>query len=294
MTSASASARWLVTGAGGMLGRDLVAELTRAGERVTSARHADLDVTDAIALHDAVAGHHVVVNTAAYTDVDAAESDEATATHVNGHGAELLARACAASGARLIQISTDYVFRGDADRPYPEEAATDPVNAYGRSKLEGERAVLSLLPATGYVVRTAWLYGEHGRSFVATMLRLAAERDTVDVVDDQHGQPTWTVALSRQLRQLGASAVAGHAPAGVYHGTASGQTTWYGLARAVFAGTGHDPDRVRPTTSDRFPRPARRPGYSVLGHDRWRLAGVTPQPDWADSLSEALRTWTLP
>jgi dTDP-4-dehydrorhamnose reductase len=277
-----------------MLGRDLVAELIRTGEQVTPARHADLDVTDATSLPDVVAGHHIVVNAAAYTDVDAAESDEATATHVNGRGAEMLARACAACGARLIQISTDYVFRGDADRPYPEEAATDPVNAYGRSKREGERAVLSLLPATGYVVRTAWLYGEHGRSFVATMLRLATERDTVDVVDDQHGQPTWTVALSRQVRHLGANAIAGHAPAGVYHGTASGQTTWYGLARAVFAGTGHDPDRVRRTTSDKFPRPARRPGYSVLGHDRWRLARVAPQPDWADSLTEALRTWDLP
>jgi dTDP-4-dehydrorhamnose reductase len=294
MTSASAPVRWLVTGAGGMLGRDLVAELNRAGEQVTAARHADLDITDATALRDTVAGHHVVVNAAAYTDVDAAESDETTATHVNGHGVELLARACAARGVRMIQISTDYVFRGDADRPYPEEAVTDPVNAYGRSKREGERAVLSLLPATGYVVRTAWLYGEHGRNFVATMLRLATERDTVDVVDDQHGQPTWTVALSRQLRRLGINAAAGQAPAGVYHGTASGQTTWYGLARAVFAGAGHNPDRVRRTTSDRFVRPARRPGYSVLGHDRWRLAEVPPQPDWADSLTEALRSWNLP
>jgi dTDP-4-dehydrorhamnose reductase len=294
MTSGGSPVRWLITGAGGMLGRDLAAELIRAGDQVTAARHADLDITDAAALPDVVAGHHVVVNTAAYTDVDAAESDEATATGVNGHGAELLARACAAAGVRLIQLSTDYVFPGDADRPYPEDAPTDPVNAYGRGKLEGERAVRSLLPATGYVVRTAWLYGEYGRSFVATMLRLARERDTVDVVDDQHGQPTWTVALSRQVRHLGAVAVAGDAPAGVYHGTASGQTTWYGLARAVFAAAGHDPDRVRPTTSDRFPRPARRPGYSVLGHDRWRLAGVAPQPDWADSLAEALRAWSRP
>jgi dTDP-4-dehydrorhamnose reductase len=126
------------------------------------------------------------------------------------------------------------------------------------------------------------------------MLRLAREHDTVDVVDDQHGQPTWTVALSRQLRELGTRAVAGRAPAGVYHGTASGQTTWYGLARAVFTAAGHDPDRIRPTTSDRFPRPARRPAYSVLGHDRWQLAGVAPQPYWAVSLAEALRTWGLP
>ncbi|HEX6077734.1 MAG TPA: dTDP-4-dehydrorhamnose reductase [Micromonosporaceae bacterium] len=294
MTSGASLVRWLVTGAGGMLGRDLVAALTGAGEQVTAARHTDVDITDPDMVSDVVAGHHVVINTAGYTDVDAAESDEPTATRVNGHGVELLARACAGSGARLVQISTDYVFPGTAEHPYPENAPTAPVNAYGRGKLEGERAVLSLLPTTGYVVRTAWLYGEHGRSFVSTMLRLAREHDTVDVVDDQHGQPTWTVALSRQLRELGTGAVAGRAPAGVYHGTASGQTTWYGLARAVFTAAGHDPDRIRPTTSDRFPRPARRPAYSVLGHDRWQLAGVAPQPDWAASLAEALRTWGLP
>jgi dTDP-4-dehydrorhamnose reductase len=274
-----------------MLGRDLVAELTRAGVAVTAATRTDLDITDPDVVPDAVAGHHVVVNAAGYTDVDAAESDEATATRVNGYGARLLAHACANAGARLIQISTDYVFPGTAAHPYPEDAATSPVNAYGRSKLRGEQAVLSLLPTTGYVVRTAWLYGAHGRSFVSTMLRLASERDTVDVVDDQHGQPTWTGALSRQLRELGTAAVTGRAPAGVYHGTAAGQTSWYGLARAVFTAAGHDPDRIRPTTSDRFPRPARRPAYSVLGHDRWKLAGVAPQPHWADSLTEALRTW---
>jgi len=286
-------ARWLVTGAGGMLGRDLVVELTDAGVPVTAATHTDLDITDPDVVPDAVAGHHVVVNAAGYTDVDAAESNEATATQVNGHGVELLARACARAGARLIQISTDYVFPGTAGHPYPEDAATAPVNAYGRGKLEGERAVLSLLPATGYVVRTAWLYGQHGRSFVSTMLRLASERDIVDVVNDQYGQPTWTRVLSRQLRELGAAAVAGRAPTGVYHGTATGQTTWYGLARAVFAAAGHNPDQVRPTTSGRFPRPAPRPAYSVLGHDRWKLTGIPPQPEWADCLAAALRTWNL-
>src|SRR5205814_286165 len=127
------------------------------------------------------------------------------------------------------------------------------------------------------VVRTAWLYGAHGSNFVATMLRLAGVRDTVDVVDDQRGQPTWSGALAARLVELGLRV---DAPAGVYHCTASGETTWYGLARAVFAGAGLDPDRVRPTTSDRFPRPAKRPAYSVLGHDRWAAAGLKPLPDW--------------
>ncbi|MGH3735933.1 MAG: dTDP-4-dehydrorhamnose reductase [Micromonosporaceae bacterium] len=285
------TARWLVTGAGGMLGQDLVAVL---GTAVTAAGHAELDITDAAAVRRAVAGHDVVVNTAAYTDVDGAETDEATATALNGQAVAGLARACAESGARLIQLSTDYVFAGDATTPYREDSPTAPLNAYGRSKLVGEQAAHRTLPDTGYVVRTAWLYGAHGRNFVATMLRLAGERDTVDVVDDQRGQPTWTGALARQLVALGAAALAGQAPPGIYHGTASGETTWYGLARAVFAAAGHDPDRVRPTTSDRFPRPAPRPAYSVLGHDRWKLAGVAPQPDWRETLTEALADWTVP
>lgn len=273
--------RWLITGAGGALGHDLRSLLPDA----TAASRADLDITDADAVRAAVAGHDVVVNTAAYTAVDAAETDEATATRVNGDGPALLARACAASGARLLQVSTDYVLPGDAGAPCAEDSATDPVNAYGRSKLAGERAVLSLLPDHGYVVRTAWLYGEHGTNFVATMLTLAATRPTVSVVDDQHGQPTWTAALAAQLIALGE---APDAPPGVYHGTASGQTTWHGLTTAIYELAGLDPARVATTTSDAFPRPAKRPAYSVLGHDRWAAAGVDVQPPWRDQLATAL------
>ena len=137
-------------------------------------------------------------------------------------------------------------------------------------------------------MRTAWLYGEHGPNFVATMLRLAGQRDTVDVVDDQLGQPTWSHALARRLVDLGARRLAGDAPAGVYHATASGQTTWYGLARAVFAGAGLDPERVRPTTSAAFARPAPRPSYSVLGHERWAAAGLAPMAGWDIELAAAL------
>jgi dTDP-4-dehydrorhamnose reductase len=148
--------------------------------------------------------------------------------------------------------------------------------------------VFELLPADGYVVRTAWLYGAHGRNFVTTVLRLAAERDTLEVVDDQRGQPTWSYALAERLADLGTAALAGRAPAGPYHGTASGETTWYGLARAVFALAGLDPDRVRPTTSAAFVRPARRPSYSVLGHGRWATAGLAPMADWRVMLAAAL------
>ncbi|MEV0396177.1 dTDP-4-dehydrorhamnose reductase [Polymorphospora rubra] len=288
--------RWLVTGAGGMLGRDLLAVLDgHAGARVTATTRADLDVTDAAAVKAAVAGHDLVVNATGWTDVDRAETCEAEAAEVNGTAVANLATACAATGARLLHVSTDYVFAGDGREPYPEDHPTAPVNAYGRGKLAGEQAVARLLPDDGYVVRTAWLYGEHGRNFVTTMLRLAAERDTLEVVDDQHGQPTWSYALAGRLVALGDAALAGRAPAGIYHGTASGRTTWYGLARAVFGLRGLDPDRIRPTTSERFVRPAARPAFSVLRHDRWRLAGLPPMADWHEQLTEALSgDWPAP
>ncbi|MEW1913526.1 dTDP-4-dehydrorhamnose reductase [Kitasatospora sp. NPDC085895] len=278
--------RWLVTGAGGMLGRNLQDVLAQAGEQVTALDRAALDITDQKAVHAAVQGHNVVVNCAAWTDVDGAESAEAAATAVNGTGVRHLARACSRAGARLLQVSTDYVLPGRTDRPCPESAPTGPVNAYGRAKLAGEQAVLELLPDTGYVVRTAWLYGEHGPNFVSTVLKLAAVRDTLDVVDDQHGQPTWSHDLARQLHTLGRRA---SAPAGIYHGTAAGRTTWYGLARAAYRLAGLDPERVRPTSSTAFPRPAARPAYSVLGHGRWADAGLAPLPAWEDSLAEALQ-----
>ncbi|MGC5053438.1 dTDP-4-dehydrorhamnose reductase [Micromonospora sp. DT48] len=280
--------RFLVTGAGGMLGRDLVDVLTaRPDHRVTAATRADLDITDPAAVHAAVGGHDVVVNTAAWTDVDGAEADESAATAVNGDAVGHLAAACAAHRVRLLHLSTDYVFDGTATTPYPEHAPTAPLNAYGRSKLVGERAVTRLLPDAGYVVRTAWLYGTHGRNFVTTMLDLADRRDTLDVVDDQRGQPTWSRALAHQLVMLAEAADTGRAAPGVYHGTCSGETTWYGLARAVFARHGLDPDRIRPTTSARFVRPARRPTYSVLGHGRWAEAGLSPLPDWHATLVDA-------
>ncbi len=286
--------RWLVTGAGGMLGRDVLAELADAAPRGTHTEvaglgRADLDITDPDAVRAAVAGAAVVVNCAAWTDVDGAEMAEEAATAVNGTGVRVLAGACAAVGARLLHVSTDYVLPGNASRPYPESAATGPVNAYGRGKLAGERAVAEVLPQHGYVVRTAWLYGEHGANFVATMLGLAALRDTLDVVDDQHGQPTWSRALAARLVELGRAAHDGRAPAGVYHGTAGGRTTWYGLAREVYRLSGLDPERIRPTTSEAFVRPAARPAFSVLGHERWAEAGLAPPTHWREQLAEALR-----
>jgi dTDP-4-dehydrorhamnose reductase len=273
--------RYLVTGASGMLGRDLQRALR--GRDVTALSRAELDITDPDAVRAAVAGHDVVINSAAYTRVDDAESHEAEAYAVNALGPRLLAEAAAASGARLVTISTDYVFDGRGTAPYPEDAPTDPINAYGRTKAAGEAFVRELAPATSFVVRTAWIYGAHGPNFAATMLRLAATHDTVSVVTDQLGQPTWTGDLAERIVAL----LDADAPAGIYHATNAGQATWFEFARAVFSEAGLDPERVRPTDSAAFVRPAPRPAYSVLGHDGWARAGLAPLRDWREALRAA-------
>ncbi|WP_460071956.1 dTDP-4-dehydrorhamnose reductase [Streptomyces sp. YKOK-I1] len=280
--------RWLVTGAAGLLGRDTVAELARRGEEVTGLDHAGLDITRPDQVDRAVAAQRpdLVVNCAAYTAVDDAESDEARALRINGDGPRLLARACAAHGARLIHVSTDYVFAGDATVPYPEDHPPAPRTAYGRTKLAGERAVLTTLPAASVVLRTAWLYGVHGPSFVRTMLGLEARRDTLDVVDDQRGQPTWSADVAARIADLGPRT--GRTATGILHATAAGEASWYELTREIFRLIDADPDRVRPTTSDAFPRPAPRPAYSVLGHGRWRETGLRPLRDWRTALHTAL------
>ncbi|WP_327186619.1 dTDP-4-dehydrorhamnose reductase [Streptomyces sp. NBC_01334] len=280
--------RWLVTGAGGMLGRDTVEELARRGEDVTGLDRTGLDITRPGSVARAFAAHRpdLVVNCAAYTAVDDAETDEARALLVNGEGPRLLAAACAAHGARLVHVSTDYVFDGEARAPYRENGPPSPRTAYGRTKLAGERAVRTVLPDTGVIVRTAWLYGVHGRSFVRTMLELEARRDTVDVVDDQRGQPTWSADVAARIAELGPKA--GRGATGVFHATAAGEATWYDLAREVFRSVGADPDRVRPTTGEAFPRPAPRPAYSVLAHGRWQEVGLSPPRDWRAALGQAL------
>ncbi|MEU8517398.1 dTDP-4-dehydrorhamnose reductase [Kitasatospora sp. NPDC048722] len=275
--------RWLITGAGGLLGQAVERALEH--EEISALKHTALDITDPVTVAKAVDGHQVVVNCAGYTRVDNAETHEDKANAVNGYGALTLARACAHTGARLIHVSSDYVFDGRSTVPYREDATPRPLNAYGRSKLMGEQAVQQVLPRTGYVVRTAWLYGAGGPSFVATMLRLGRTGETVSVVADQFGQPTWTADLARQLVALGHCK---DAPAGIYHGTASGQASWFDLAREVLRLTGLDPLRVRPITTAEYPLPARRPVFGVLGHERWKLAGIREIGPWRDRLTLAL------
>jgi len=281
--------RWLVTGAWGQLGSDLVRTLP--GQEVVAIDRDALDITDEAAVRAMVSAvrPHVLISAAAYTAVDAAEADEETAMLVNGVAPGLLAAAAHEVGARTIQISTDYVFPGDGAEPYSEDAPTGPKSAYGRTKLAGERAVLAADPSA-YVVRTAWVYGETGSNFVKTMAALEAQRENVSVVDDQRGSPTWSRHLARALVELGRS----DADPGVYHCTGSGDTTWYGFTRAIFEELGADPDRVLPTTTDAIPRPAPRPAYSVLSHQRWIDAGLTPMPHWRDALAGAfssVRGW---
>jgi dTDP-4-dehydrorhamnose reductase len=270
-----------------MLGSDLVEALF--GRDVTVLGRADLDVTDRDSVFDAVAGHDVVINAAAYTRVDDAEAHEDEALRVNGTAAGLLGEATAATGAKLVQVSTDYVFDGQATVPYAEDTPLDPLNAYGRTKAAGERLARQANPGGTYVVRTAWLYGRHGDNFARTMLRLASSHETVSVVDDQLGQPTWTSDLAAQIVALADS----DAPAGVYHGTNAGQATWFEFAQAVFTVAGLDPDRVKPTDSSQFVRPAPRPTFSVLGHDAWARAGLPPMRAWRDALAEAASTGVL-
>jgi dTDP-4-dehydrorhamnose reductase len=268
-----------------MLGQDLVSLLRASGADPAAVDRSQLDITDPAAAA-AVIGQvrpDVVVNCAAWTAVDDAEAHEDRALAVNGAGAANLAAACAAAGARLLLPSTDYVFGGTSSRPYAEDDEPAPRTAYGRTKLAGEQAVLELLPGAGYVLRTAWLYGAHGPNFVRTMIRLEAARDTVAVVDDQHGQPTWTEDVARQILLLAES----DAKPGIYHASSTGQTTWLGLARAVFELLGADPGRVTPTSSAELSRPAPRPAYSVLGHAAWDHAGLPPLPRWDDALRRA-------
>ena len=275
--------RWLVTGAKGMLGTDAVALFRDQGHDVVPVDLGDLELTDADAVKAALADVDVVLNCAAWTAVDDAETQEEAALLVNGTIPGVLAEAAAATGTRLVHISTDYVFSGDATSPYAEDAPTEPRSAYGRTKEAGERAVRSALPDDHLIVRTAWLYGAHGACFPKTIARVAAERGSISVVDDQVGQPTWTRDVADLVLRL---AEAG-APAGTYHATSSGQTSWFGFAQRVVAAAGLDPAIVEPTDSQAFTRPAPRPAYSVLGHEALAPLGIAAIGDWQERWEQA-------
>jgi dTDP-4-dehydrorhamnose reductase len=285
----------LVPGGTGQLGHELAGRAP-AGSDVRAPGSAELDITNAGAVVEAVktlasaaaeAGRApVVVNAAAYTAVDAAETDATRAFAINADGPRVLAAACSAHDVPLVHVSTDYVFPGDAGSPYRTDAPLGPKSVYGVTKAAGEEAVLGS-GARAWVVRTAWVYGAHGANFVKTMAKLAASRDTLSVVDDQRGSPTWTGDLAAGLLELAELVAAGKEPPPVLHATGAGDTTWCGFARAVFEELGLDPSRVSPCTSADFPRPAPRPAYSVLSGEEWQASGLTPLRPWREALSAA-------
>jgi dTDP-4-dehydrorhamnose reductase len=282
--------RIVITGAGGQLGGFLAAQAARQGRDVRAFTSAQWDITDPSAADGIVAPGDVVVNCAAYTNVDGAESDEERAYAVNAAGAGYIARACERVGARLIHVSTDYVFDGQASRPYEVDDEAAPLSVYGRTKLAGEQAVLTALPQAT-VVRTSWLYtGGDGKDFVAVMRRLAAGDGPVNVVDDQTGSPTYVGDLVGALLQL----VDGEVHAPLLHAANGGAVNRFDQARAVFEGVGADPERVHPVSTLEFPRPAPRPPYSALSSRASEQAGLTPLRPWRDALAEALSVRPLP
>ncbi len=284
--------RIVITGAGGQVGSCLAAEATRQGRDVLALNSSQWDVADPQAAGQIVGSGDVVINCAAYTNVDAAEGDQARAYAVNAAGPEHIAKACARGGARMVHISTDYVFSGDfggsAPHPYEPNDETAPLSVYGQSKLAGERAVLATLPQA-VVVRTAWVYtGGSGKDFVATMRRLAAGDGIVKVVDDQVGSPTYVGDLVGALLEVADGRV-GTPPNGIVHAANAGAVSRFGQARAVFEDVGADPERVLPVSSADNPRPAPRPPYSVLSGRQSERAGLSPLRPWRDALSAALR-----
>jgi dTDP-4-dehydrorhamnose reductase len=275
--------RWLVTGAGGQLGTHLEALLEPPSVVVLG--RAELDITVAAEV-DAVMKDvrpDVVINAAAYTAVDDAETDEGAAQLVNGTAPGIVAAAAGRIGARLVHVSTDYVFDGTATTPYEPADPPAPRTAYGRTKLAGEMAALDALPSA-VVVRSAWVYGGPGRNFVDTMLDLEQTRDTVDVVADQIGSPTWAHDLAGALVAVGASEVSG----AVLHYVNAGQASWFELAQEVFRLVGAEPERVQPVTSAEFVRPAPRPAWSVLSTRSWTDRGLPAPRHWRDALRDCL------
>ena len=269
---------WVITGAAGMLGQDLITAARNAGHEVLGLPRAELDIADRAAVHEAVGAAHadVVVNCAAWTNVDGAETSPEDALAVNGAGAGNVARAAAAAGAWTIHISSDYVFDGAKRSPYVESDPVGPVSSYGRSKLAGEREVAAAAPDRHTIVRSSWLFGAGGPCFPATILRLAAERDELKVVGDQVGCPTFTGHLAHALL-----AAADRQPVGVLHVAGAGECSWYEFARAIVADSGLRCE-VKPCTTAEMPRPATRPAYSVLRSER----GAPALPDWRQGLAD--------
>ncbi len=279
------ASRVMVIGAGGMLGRAVVAALKSRGTEQLAARHSDVDLLDESSVRDALASYRpdTVINCAAWTDVDGAEANEDAATALNGHAVGMLAAACRETGVRLVHYSTDYVFDGQGASPYPVDAPIRPVNAYGRSKAVGEQLIEQerARGLAALTLRTSWLYAPWGKNFVRTIAAAARQRPTLRVVHDQRGRPTSSEHLADlTLRLLAAGTT------GVLHATDDGEATWYDFAVRIAAWANPACAVERCTTAE-FPRPARRPAYSVLDLSR-TIAAVGSLTDWKHNLDSVL------
>ena len=280
---------WLITGGQGQLGLALQRELTNQGIDYVATNTSQLDITKPLQVNQLVESlkPEVIINAAAWTDVDGAESNEDSAYQVNAVGPQNLAIAAKKVGARLVQVSTDYVFSGENNAPWGELDDHNPTSVYGLSKSEGEKLILNEIPNAAYIVRTAWLYSADKKNFAKTITKLALNsNDEVRVVNDQAGQPTLAADLAKQIVKLVQSA----ASVGIYHGTNSGQATWFEFAQEIFKLAGADVSRVVPVSTSEFPGPAKRPSYSVLSHDKWRETEVAEMRDWKAALAEAMPT----
>ncbi len=283
--------KFLVTGATGQLGRETVLALQAAGRDVTGVGRAEIDLARPETVAERIAAQRAdwVIHCGAYTQVDKAEQEREQAFRVNRDSAGAVAEGVASYGGRLLHVSTDFIFDGKQSRPYAEDDAPHPLGVYGQSKWEGEQAVRVRLP-DAIILRTAWVYGQHGHNFVKTMLRLAAEREELRVVDDQIGTPAWTADISRALPALIEAEASG-----VFHFTNEGVASWYDFASAIIA-NGRDlglPLKVKklsPIPSVDFPTPAKRPSYSVLSKLKIRQLLDYPIPHWRASLTEMMQS----
>ena len=279
--------KWLITGGSGQLGLALQDELRAQGTDFVSVNSHELDITkqsEVNALINSIKPS-VIVNAGAWTDVDGAEANESGAYAANALGPQNLAIAAKEVGSKLVQVSTDYVFSGEATTPWSENSDHNPQSVYGSTKSDGEKLVLDAYRSGSYVIRTAWLYSAERKNFAKTMVKLALNGEgEVRVVNDQMGQPTFTGDLAKQIVDL----VLSSAPVGIYHGTNSSQATWFAFAQEIFKLAGADANRVIPVFSSEYPRPAKRPSYSVLGHAAWAKTTIEPMRDWRIALEEAM------
>ena len=277
---------WLILGGSGQLGIALSEELGQRGIVFRPFSHQELDITKEPIVRDLIGALSptVIINCAAWTDVDGAESNEELAFLVNSQGVENLAKAAKACGAKLVHISTDYVFSGHSDEPWKETDLKQPFSAYGRSQASGEDKALVVYSNGTYIIRTAWLYSPWGKNFVKTIARKALENEPAKVVNDQYGQPTSGIELANRTIEL----ILSSAKPGIYHVTNSGKASWFDFAQEIYRLLGKQDSLVEPVSSDVFVRPAPRPSNSTLSNESWSNAGLPPMSNWKSALKEAM------